>query len=68
MKDYILVYDAPGYYDDGGGVHFESFDTLRELDEAVERKFGLCEILAVGELKSFEYKAKEVVTKVERIS
>lgn len=67
MKPYILVYNAPGYCDDGGGVHYEEFDTLKELDQAVEKVFGLSEILAVGELRSFEYRAKEVVTKVERI-
>lgn len=67
MKTYILVHDAPGYHDDGGGVHYEEFDTLEELDKAVANVFGLSEILAVGELRSFQYEAKEVVTKVERI-
>lgn len=68
MSKYILVYNVNEYPDMGGGIHFEDFETEQELDKRVSEVMPEHEIFAVGELKAFEYKAIDWITKVQRIS
>jgi hypothetical protein len=66
MKKIILLYNAPGYYEMGGGLQFEEFKTEAELDKRVGEIYNDNELIACGVLEVFTYKTVEVVTKIER--
>jgi hypothetical protein len=68
MKKFIVVYEVNDYPDCGGGTYYEEFASDELLDKRVseivlDKRNSLT---VAGELKTYEYKAVEYVTKVER--
>jgi hypothetical protein len=63
---YVLIYHIDDYLEMGGGLQVEWFETLNELDKAVEKIFNCHTIHGAGEFNPFEYEAVEYATKIER--
>lgn len=64
---YILVTYINDYWENGGGLQFDRFKTIEELDAFVQEKYNFREILLAGEVREIKYEEVEIVTKVKRI-
>lgn len=66
-KPYVLVYFIDDYPESGGGLYFERFETIDQLDQRVQIIYNTCEIKLTGLVKEISYEEVEIVTKIKRV-